>query len=220
MRRALVVLIVLSLYGGAGQIQVHPDLSGAGQDSGPVSIQITSPRPGPGLGPKVGVGEEFTLGFQLQLANLTLTNVTLEVLLQDENETYTALDSGWISGRVNTSFQVLPGPSSTAGLFKIRIPDRGYYFLKIRGTYELDGRPGYVEAGDILFGPRIRVIPALKRRSYLVIVGMPALPLIAGIVVRSMRRRETKRRRRRPEPGWLQRVKAQEAGGKKDHEEQ
>ncbi len=214
MRRALVAFLVLSLCGAAGQIQVHPDLSGAESSSGPVSIQITSPEPGPGLGPKVGVGEEFDLGFQLRLANLTLINVTLEVLVyDDENETYVALDPSWISERVNTSWQVLPGPSSTAGLFKIRIPDRGYYFLKIRGSYQLDGRPGYAEAGDIVFGPRIRVTPALGRRSYLVIVGMPVLPLIAGISVRSMRRRETKRRRRKPEPGWLQRLKEQESGG-------
>jgi len=219
LRRALVILLAFSLCGAAGQIQVHPDVSGAQGSSGPVSIRITSPQTGPGLGPKIDLGEEFDLSFQLQLANLTLTNVTLEVLIyDDEKETYLALDSGWISGRVNTSWEVLPGPSSTAGLFKIMIPDRGYYFLRIRGTYQLDDRPGQVEAGDLAFGPRIRVIPALRRRSYLVIVGMPALPLMAGIVVRSMRRRETRRRRRRPEPGWLQRLKEQETGGRKDGE--
>jgi len=214
LRRALAVLVVFSLCGAAGQIQVHPDLSGAESSSGPVSIQITSPQPGPGLGPKVDVGGEFDLRFTLQLSNLTLTDVILEVLIYDEeNETYVAVDPSWISEGVNASWQVLLGPSSTAGLFKIRIPDRGYYSLKIRGTYQLDGRPNFVEAGDLAFGPRIRVIPALSRRSYLVIVGMPVLPLIAGIFVRSMRRRETKRRRRKPEPGWLQRLKEQESGG-------
>ncbi len=216
MRLALAFLLVLSLCGASGQV-IRPGTSAAQASSGPVSILITAPQMGAGLGPKVDVGEEFDLAFELQLANLTLTNVTLEVMFYDgENQTYVALDPGWIVGRVNASWQVLSGPSNAAGLFKIRIPERGYYFLKLKGTFKLDGRDGYVEAGDLAFGPRIRVIPSLTRRSYLVIVGMPVLPLATGLVVRSMRRKVTKRRRQRPEPGWLQRLREQGSGDEKD----
>jgi hypothetical protein len=72
------------------------------------------------------------------------------------------------------------------------------------------------EAGDIVWGPRIRIIPDLGNSSWAVIIGMPVLPLVAGIMIRTIRRRETKKRRRGgarggPSPAWLEKIKEKES---------
>lgn len=199
-------MILLSI--GTAQIVVRPAGVNVDQGLGPVSLVITSPETGPGLGPKYDVDQEFQLAFNLVLANLTLTNVMVQVFSYDPvNETYGPMDDGWIVHRANASWPLLVGPSVTSGIFAIRMPERGYYFLKIRATFELDGRTVSSEAGDMAFGPRIRIVPGLSQWSYSVILGMPVLPVVVGLVVRSARRRETRKRRRASDPEWLLRLR-------------
>lgn len=200
----LILVLILSCVSG----QVHPTFPGYTPSFGPVSILITSPETGGGLGPKVDLGKEFDLSFKLQVANLTVTDIELQVLMfHDQNESYGPLNDEWIIDSTNTSFEILRGPVSSDGLFRIRISERGYYFLKIRANYSLEGKPNYAEGGDIIMGLRVRVIPSLSRRSYAVLLVMPAVPLVFGIAVRSIRRKETKKRKRKIDPQWLEKLK-------------
>ena len=207
MKRIAVMVILVGMISGAfGQV-VRPGV-GPIPAFGPVAILITSPESGTGLGPKKDLGEQFDLAFKLQVANLTVSDVELYVLeFNDENETYTELTGEWIVDKINTSWDVLRGPLVTDGSFTLEIPERGYYFLKIRANYTLEGRQESAEGGDIIFGPRIRVIPKLGQRSYAVLLGMPTLPLVVGVAVRTVRRRETRQRRRRQDPRWLEELK-------------
>lgn len=205
-----VLSMVLSLC--LVQSQMGPVRPGYAPPLGPVSIVITSPETGTGLGPKMDVGETFNLSFKLQVSNLTIRDVGLEVLvLDEENNTYKPFNDDWIIDRQNTSFESLKGPVTAEGNFRVRIQERGYYFLKVRANFTMDGRPASAEGGDIVFGPRIRVIPKMSQTSYAVLLGMPSLPLIAGVVVRSARRRATKKRKRKPEPKWLEDLKRKTA---------
>jgi hypothetical protein len=158
------------------------------------------------------IDQEFDLAFDLVVSNLTVRDLTLHILSFDEsNETYVPFEGEWIIESENASFSSLRGPTSTSGKFRLKIPDRGYYFLKIRGNYTMDGRQEVAEAGDIIYGPRIRVIPGLGDSSYAIIIGMPVLPLVVGVMVRTLRRRETKKRRRGgPSPAWLERIRENE----------
>ena len=208
----LIMLVLLGFSTVAAQM-VGP-MPGVQQNYGPVTVLITSPETGSGLGPKVDLDQEFDLSFELQVLNVTVTNVSLHPLLyDDENETYLPMPEGWIVAAENTSYEVLTGPGSASGRFVVRIPERGYYFLKVRAEYELAGNTGTSEGGDIIFGPRVRVIPALSERSYIVLVGMPILPLVAGIGVRAVRRRETRGRKRKQDPRWLQELKEKDKEG-------
>jgi hypothetical protein len=191
--------------------QVVGPIPGLQPSVGPVGVLITSPETGSGLGPKFDLNQEFNLSYEVQIMNLTVTNVSLHPLLFDEeNETYLPLPEEWIVATENISWPMLRGPVSVGGRFVLRIPDRGYYFLKVRADYEVQGRSDSAEGGDIIFGPRVRVIPALSQRSYVVLVGMPILPLAAGVVVRTLRRRETRGRKRKPEPRWLEELRKKE----------
>ena len=219
MRKLLIIFVVLILGGAWAQVQVQVGDPFTPPVFGPVSIRITSPQQTPGgLGPKIDMDEEFDLAFDLVVSNLTVNDLTLNILsFDDANETYVPFEGEWIIDSENVSFGSLKGPISTSGKFRLKIPDRGYYFLKIRGNYTIDGRQEMVEGGDIIYGPRIRVIPGLGDLSYAIIIGMPVLPLVVGVVVRTVRRRETKKRRRGepskgPSPAWLERIKENEGG--------
>jgi len=206
----IILSLVLSLCLAQGQM--HPPGTGYVPALGPVSIIITSPETGPGLGPKMTVGEAFNLSFKIQISNLTIRDVKLQILVFDEeNNTYKPFNDDWIIDRENTSFESLRGPAAAEGYFRVRIQERGYYFLKVHANFTIDGRFDSAEGGDVVFGPRIRVIPKMSEASYAVLLGMPPLPLIAGLIVRSARRRATKKRRRRPEPKWLEELKRRTA---------
>jgi hypothetical protein len=209
LRPVCMVVVLLCLSTAAAQV-VGP-IPGVQPSLGPVGVLITSPETGSGLGPKFDLNQEFNLSYEVQILNLTVTNVSLHPLIFDEeNETYLPLPEEWIVTTENVSWPMLRGPASVGGRFVLRIPDRGYYFLKVRADYEVQGRSESAEGGDIIFGPRVRVIPALSQRSYLVLVGMPILPLVAGVVVRTFRRRETRGRKRKPEPRWLEEMRRKE----------
>ncbi|MBU7004080.1 MAG: hypothetical protein HXS50_00840 [Theionarchaea archaeon] len=157
--------------------------------------------------------QEFDLAFDLVVSNLTVKDLNLQILSFDEiNETYVPFEREWIIQSENVSFSSLKGPIGTSGKFRLKIPERGYYLLKIRGNYTIDDRNEMTEAGDIVWGPRIRVIPDLGDFSWAVIIGMPVLPLVVGVMIRTIRRRETKKRRRGgPSPAWLEKIKERES---------
>jgi len=206
--------LVLSVTVAAAQVQVQVgDPFSPDTGFGPVSIRITDPEPSlGGLGPKMDMDEEFDLAFDVVLSNLTIRDLQLHILFFDENETYVPFEEEWIIESENTSYSSLRGPASASGKFRLKIPERGYYLLKIRGNYTIDGRNEMTEAGDIVWGPRIRVIPDLGNSSWVVIIGMPVLPLVAGVIIRTVRRKETKKRRRGgPSPTWLEKIKESES---------
>jgi len=215
LRKLLVLIAVFFMGVAAAQIQVQVgDPFTPGTAFGPVSIQITDPEPSlGGLGPKVDMDEEFDLAFALVVSNLTVEDLKLHILSFDEfNETYVPLEGEWIIESENTSYSSLKGPTATSGNFRLKIPKRGYYLLKIRGNFTINGRNEMVEVGDIVWGPRIRVIPDLGNSSWAVIIGMPVLPLVIGVIIRTFRRRETKKRRRGgPSPAWLEKIKEGES---------
>jgi hypothetical protein len=205
-RERLVICLLLPflLSSVIGQIHQTPS-SDPGFDAGIVSVLITAPQTGPGLGPKVDVDEGFDLAFSLRVGNLTITDLNLYVLVLDEgSETYVPLRDEWVIDAANASGDVLGGPATRDGLFRIQIPERGYYFFKVRANYTLEGRMDSAEAGDEFMGPRVRVVPGLSGRSYAVLLGMPLIPLAVGLSVRWTRRRETRRRRRPADPAWLE----------------
>jgi hypothetical protein len=215
LRKLLIYLVVFFIGAAAAQVQVQVgDPFGPSPAFGPVSIRITDPEPSlGGLGPKMDMDEEFDLAFDLVVSNLTVKDLKLQILSFDEiNETYVPFEGEYIIVSENVSFSSLKGPTTTSGRFRLKIPERGYYLLKIRGNYTVDGRNGMTEAGDIVWGPRIRVIPDLGDSSWSVIIGMPVLPLVAGVMIRTVRRRETKKRRRGgPSPSWLEKIKESES---------
>jgi hypothetical protein len=205
----LVVCGLLSVV--SGQVVVSGGMNPESLSFGPVSILITSPETGPGLGPKFDLGQEFTLGFKVQVSNLTVSDLHLEILqFDDRNETYVPFNQEWVVSSTNASMDVVTGPTVLEGGFDLQIPERGYYFLKVRANYTLAGREQVAEGGDLIYGPRLRVIPSLGQRSYVVLIGMPIVPLVAGVGVRAVRRRETRQRRRKKDPEWLEELKSEE----------
>ncbi len=210
MRKLGLLILIIAFTGVAAQVRVGPETGEFGGATGPVSISITSPETGAGLGPKFELNQEFVLGFKLQITNLTVENIRVRVLMFDDaNDTYVAFNPDWIVDAENTTWDLLRGPTLRGGLFRIRIPERGYYMLKVRGNYTMGDRSAFAEGGDIISGPRIRVIPGLSDKAYATLVGMPFIPLAIGIAVRWFRRNET-RKRRRGEPAWMKKLKSDE----------
>ncbi len=214
MRFPILLIVILLLAPAWGQVHVQPNVPGYQPVSGPVAIEILSPETGSGLGPKLDVGEEFDLRFRLRVANLTVEDIGLYVLTySDRNDTYVPFNEEWVVLGENTTFDRIRGPAAAEGSFEIRIPERGYYMLKVRANYTLNDRQDFAEGGDIISGPRIRIVPGLSQRAYAVLLAMPFVPLVFGLVVRSYRRRET-RKRKREEPEWMKRLKREEPGKK------